>query len=375
MKSEEHALHDPVPNTDPPAAAKAAGLRYVHDDRPGIRREPAGDGFRYLDAKGEAVEDETTLKRIKSLAIPPAWTDVWICPQANGHLQATGRDARGRKQYRYHPKWREVRDEVKYERMIKFGKALPQIRKEVDRALSLPGLPREKVLATIVYLLEATMMRIGNDEYARENKSYGLTTLRNRHVKIDGSEVEFRFRGKSGVYHDVKVHDRRLARIIQRTRDLPGQDLFQYLDEDGETHTVGSSDVNDYLRTITGEDYTAKDFRTWSGTVLAAMALQEFEAVDSDAQAKKNVVRAIESVAERLGNTPSVCRKCYVHPAVLDAYLDGTMLEGLRARAEESLVEDLKDLQPEEAAVLAMLERRLAQETADNDLAVKRRAA
>ena len=375
MKSEDHALHDPVPNTDPPAAAKAAGLRYVHDDRPGILREPVKDGFRYLDAKGEPVEDEATLKRIKSLAIPPAWTDVWICPQASGHLQATGRDARGRKQYRYHPKWREVRDEVKYERMIKFGKALPLIRKEVDRALSLPGLPREKVLATIVYLLEATMMRIGNDEYARENKSYGLTTLRNRHVKIDGSEVEFRFRGKSGVVHDVKVHDRRLARIIQRTRDLPGQDLFQYLDEDGETHTVGSSDVNDYLRTITGEDYTAKDFRTWSGTVLAAMALQEFEAVDSDTQAKKNVVRAIESVAERLGNTPSVCRKCYVHPAVLDAYLDGTMLEGLRARAEESLVEDLKDLQPEEAAVLAMLERRLAQETAANDLAVKRRAA
>ena len=375
MKSADQIPSDSVPNTDPPAAARAAGLRYVHDDRPGILREPVKDGFRYLDAKGEPVEDETTLKRIKSLAIPPAWTDVWICPQANGHLQATGRDARGRKQYRYHPKWREVRDEVKYERMIKFGKALPQIRKEVDRALSLPGLPREKVLATIVYLLEATMMRIGNDEYARENKSYGLTTLRNRHVRIDGSEVEFRFRGKSGVYHDVKVHDRRLARIIQRTRDLPGQDLFQYLDEDGERHTVGSSDVNDYLRTITGEDYTAKDFRTWSGTVLAAMALQEFEAVDSDTQAKKNVVRAIESVAERLGNTPSVCRKCYVHPAVLDAYLDGTMLEGLRARAEESLVEDLKDLQPEEAAVLAMLERRLAQETAANDLAVKRRAA
>jgi DNA topoisomerase-1 len=379
MKSADQNPADPVPNTDPPAAAKAAGLRYVHDDRPGIRREPAGDGFRYRDAKGGPVEDETTLKRIRSLAIPPAWTDVWICPQANGHLQATGRDARGRKQYRYHPKWREVRDEVKYERMIKFGKALPQIRKEVDRALSLPGLPREKVLATIVYLLEATMMRIGNDEYARENKSYGLTTLRNRHVKIDGSEVEFRFRGKSGVYHDVKVHDRRLARIIQRTRDLPGQDLFQYLDEDGETHTVGSADVNDYLRTITGEDYTAKDFRTWSGTVLAAMALQEFEAVDSDAQLKKNVVRAIESVAERLGNTPSVCRKCYVHPAVLDAYLDGTMLEGLRARAEESLVEDLKDLQPEEAAVLALLERRLAHELTHNaaadDLAVKRRAA
>jgi DNA topoisomerase-1 len=353
---------EPIPNADPPAAAKAAGLRYVLDDRPGIHREPEAGAFRYLDAKGQAVEDETTLKRIKALAIPPAWTEVWICPQANGHLQATGRDARGRKQYRYHAKWREVRDEVKYERMIKFGKALPQIRKEVDRALRLPGLPREKVLATIVYLLEATMMRIGNDEYARENKSYGLTTLRNRHVKIDGSEVEFRFRGKSGVYHDVKVNDRRLARIIQRTRDLPGQDLFQYLDEDGETHTIGSSDVNDYLRAISGEDYTAKDFRTWSGTVLAAMALREFEKFDSETQAKKNVVRAIETVAQKLGNTPSVCRKCYVHPAVLDSYLDGTMVDGLLARAEEGLAEDLQDLEPEEAAVLAMLTQRLARE-------------
>jgi DNA topoisomerase-1 len=351
-----------IPNSDPPTAAKAAGLRYVLDDRPGIRREPDKDGFRYLDARGESIDDEATLKRIKSLAIPPAWTEVWICPQANGHLQATGRDARGRKQYRYHPKWREVRDEVKYERMIKFGKALPGIRKEVDRALGLPGLPREKVLATIVYLLEATMMRIGNDEYARENKSYGLTTLRNRHVKIDGSEVEFRFRGKSGVYHNVKVNDRRLARIIQRSRELPGQDLFEYLDENKEPHTVNSSDVNDYLREITGEDYTAKDFRTWSGTVLAAIALQEFEKFDSEAQAKKNIVRAIETVAEKLGNTPSVCRKCYVHPAVLDSYMDGTMVEGLLARAEQKLAEDLQDLQPEEAAVLAMLQQRLAQD-------------
>jgi len=376
MKDDAQQDSNAIPNADPSTAARAAGLRYVHDDRPGIRREPAKEGFDYIDAKGKAVEDEATLKRIKSLVIPPAWQDVWICPQANGHLQATGRDARGRKQYRYHPKWRTVRDEVKYERMINFGKALPQIRKEVDRALGLPGLPREKVLATIVYLLEATMMRIGNDEYARENKSYGLTTLRNRHVKIDGSEVEFRFRGKSGVYHDVKVHDRRLARIIQRTRDLPGQDLFEYIGDDGEPHGVDSSDVNDYLRDITGEDYTAKDFRTWSGTVLAALALQEFESVDSEAQAKKNVVRAIESVAEKLGNTPSVCRKCYVHPAVLDAYMDGTMLEGLRALAEEKLVEDLHDLQPEEAAVLAMLQRRLAQEIpADSKLQVKRRAA
>lgn len=375
MKSESRTPDGPVPNTDPPAAAKAAGLRYVHDDRPGITRQPARQGFDYLDAHGVPVEDDATLKRIKALAIPPAWTDVWICPQANGHLQATGRDARGRKQYRYHAKWRTVRDEVKYERMIKFGRALPHIRKEVDRALALPGLPREKVLATIVYLLEATMMRIGNDEYARENKSYGLTTLRNRHVRIDGSEVEFRFRGKSGVFHDVKVHDRRLARIIGRTRDLPGQDLFQYLDDDGERHTVGSADVNDWLRTVTGEEYTAKDFRTWSGTVLAAMALREFETFDSEAQAKKNIVRAIESVAEKLGNTPSVCRKCYVHPAVLDSYLDGTMLEGLRARAEETLAQDLQDLQPEEAAVLGMLQHRLAQESAAAGVHVTRRAA
>jgi DNA topoisomerase-1 len=364
MKSEDIAPISPVENTDPPAAAKAAGLRYVNDNRAGIRRERDAEGFRYFDAKGELIEDEDILRRIRSLAIPPAWTEVWICPQANGHLQATGRDARGRKQYRYHPKWREVRDEVKYERMIKFGQALPAIRREVDRALDLPGLPREKVLATIVYLLETTMIRVGNEEYARTNKSFGLTTLRRRHVKIEGSDVEFRFRGKSGVYHKVRVHDRRLARIVRRTRDLPGQDLFEYVDDDGETRTVDSSDVNEYLRQISGEDYTAKDFRTWSGTVLAAMALQEFEKFDSAAQAKKNVVRAIESVAERLGNTPSVCRKCYVHPAVLDAYLEGATLQVLRERAEEELSEDLPSLQPEEAAVLAMLQERLAHEQA-----------
>jgi len=348
-----------VVQADPADAARAAGLRYVHDDRPGIRREPAKDGFRYLDAKGEPVGDETTLARIKRLVIPPAWTEVWICPQANGHLQATGRDARGRKQYRYHAKWREARDEVKYERMLKFGNALPAIRLEVDRALKLPGLPREKVLATIVYLLEATMMRVGNEEYARTNKSFGLTTLRNRHAKVDGSDVEFSFRGKSGVYHKVKVHDRRLARIVARSRDLPGQELFQYVDADGATHSIDSSDVNDYLRNITGEEYTAKDFRTWSGTVLAALALQEFEKFDSETQAKKNIVRAIESVAEKLGNTPSICRKCYVHPAVLDAYLDGAALEVMRERTEEKLAEDLHALQPEEAAVLAMLQQRL----------------
>jgi DNA topoisomerase-1 len=346
--------------TDPPLAARAAGLRYVSDGRPGLSRIAADGGFRYVDAQGEAVDDEATLARIKALAIPPAWKDVWICAQANGHLQATGRDARGRKQYRYHARWRSVRDEVKYERMIAFGQALPGIRHAVGEALKVPGLPREKVLATIVYLLEHTMMRIGNEEYARDNKSFGLTTLRNRHVRIDGREVEFRFRGKSGVFHDVKVADRRLARIIERMRDLPGQELFQYVDDDGATHAIDSSDVNDYLRTITGEDYTAKDFRTWSGTVLAALALQEFEKFDSEAQARKNVVRAIESVAKKLGNTPSVCRKCYVHPAVLEAYMDGAGLAALRDRAGEEFSKELHALQPEEAAVLALLQERLA---------------
>ncbi|TWI67261.1 DNA topoisomerase-1 [Pseudoduganella lurida] len=364
--------------TDPPAAARAAGLRYVSDAKPGITRAGEPGAFRYLGADGAKVADEATLARIKSLVIPPAWTDVWICAQPAGHLQATGRDARGRKQYRYHPTWRSVRDEVKYERMIAFGQALPGIRHAVDAALSLPGLPREKVLATVVHLLEATMMRIGNEEYARENKSFGLTTLRNRHVHVDGKEVEFRFRGKSGVFHDVKVADRRLARIIDRMRDLPGQELFQYVDGDGTTHAIDSSDVNEYLRTITGEDYTAKDFRTWSGTVLAALALQEFEKFDSETQAKKNIVRAIESVSKKLGNTPSVCRKCYVHPVILEAYLDGTELAALRARAEAEFSKELHTLQPEEAAVLALLQQRLrqaAQEIKPKQGATRKRAA
>jgi DNA topoisomerase-1 len=356
MSTASFATTNPIPNADPTVAAKAAGLRYVNDTRPGIRRK---DG-KFFDAAGAPVTDEATLARIKALVIPPAWTDVWICAQANGHLQATGRDARGRKQYRYHAKWRTVRDDVKYERMLNFGKALPAIRAEVDRALKLPGLPREKVLATIVYLLEATMMRIGNEEYARTNKSFGLTTLHNRHVKVDGSDIAFHFRGKSGVFHDIELHDRRLAKIIARTRELPGQELFQYIDKDGARHSVDSSDVNDYLRTITGEEYTAKDFRTWSGTVLAALALQEFEKFDSETQAKKNIVRAIESVAAKLGNTPSICRKCYVHPAVLEAYLEGSVLAALRTTSEKALVADLHALTPDEDAVLAMLQQRLS---------------
>lgn len=355
------ALSDPAPlaAADAPAAAKSAGLRYVNDATPGITRVASDEGFRYRDSDGKPIDDEATLVRIRALAIPPAWTDVWICKLDNGHLQATGRDAKKRKQYRYHARWRELRDEVKYERMISFGKALPDIRRHVDAALRLPGLPREKVLATIVYLLQATMMRIGNEEYARTNKSFGLTTLRARHVRVDGKAVQFRFRGKSGVFHDVTVEDKRLARIIGRIRELPGQDLFQYVDHDGERHAIGSADVNDYLRDISGEDYTAKDFRTWSGTVLAALALREFEKFDSETQARKNIVRAIESVAEKLGNTPSICRKCYVHPAVIEAYLDGTILEALRLRTEQEMVSDLHALRPEEAAVVGLLQQRL----------------
>ncbi|MDB5798946.1 MAG: topoisomerase [Paucimonas sp.] len=345
-----------------PAAARQVGLRYVTDARPGITRKAGPDGFRYFLPDGKPVTDEDELARIRAIAIPPAWTEVWICRWANGHIQATGRDARKRKQYRYHTRWRQVRDEAKYERMIGFAQVLPLIRQRVDQALKLPGLPREKVLATIVYLLQATMMRIGNEEYAKTNKSFGLTTLRNRHVQVDGAEVEFRFKGKSGVQHRISVEDKRLAAIVKRLRDLPGQELFEYIDADGEVRTVDSADVNDYLREVTGEDYTAKDFRTWSGTLLAAMALREFEQVDSETQAKKNLVQAIERVAERLGNTPAVCRKCYIHPGVLDAYLDGSMLESMRQRACEELTHKLHEHSAEEAAVLALLQARLKSE-------------
>lgn len=349
----------PLP-ADPPQVAKEVGLRYVSDEKPGIRRQATASGFRYLDGHGKPIKDEKILGRIRALAIPPAWTNVWISPWENGHIQAVGRDAKGRKQYRYHATWRAVRDEAKYGRMIHFGLALPAIRKTVDRHLALPGLPREKVLATIVYLLQTTMMRIGNEEYARTNKSFGLTTLKDRHAHIGARVVEFQFRGKSGVHHKVKVSDPRLARIIRHTRDLPGQDLFQYLDDDGNPHSIGSADVNDYLRAITGEDYTAKDFRTWAGTVLAAMALQEFEKFDSEAQAKKNIVQAIENVARRLGNTPAICRKCYVHPEVLSCYIDGSLLEAMRQRAGAELRSGLHALRSEEAAVLAFLQKRLA---------------
>jgi DNA topoisomerase-1 len=283
---------------------------------------------------------------------------VWICPIANGHLQATGRDARGRKQSRYHPRWREVRDETKYERMIQFGDALPLIRQRVDHDLALPGLPREKVLATIVRLMETTSIRVGNTEYARENGSYGLTTMRNRHVSVHGATVTFDFKGKSGVHHTIDVQNRRLARIVQQCHDLPGYELFQYLDEAGDRHTVDAADVNDYLHQITGQHFTAKDFRTWAGTVLAAMLLREFEPYQNQTQAKKNVIQAIKTVAERLGNTPSVCRKCYIHPAVLEVYFSGAMLEAIETEVAEQVDRQLVHLREEEFALLRMLAKR-----------------
>jgi DNA topoisomerase-1 len=348
------------PSNEALLTAELAGLRYVSDNMPGIKRIRGKNGFRYVDSNGKPVKEEAVLKRIKSLVIPPAWTDVWICPWDNGHIQVTARDAKNRKQYRYHKLWREVRDEAKYERMIGFGKALPLIRQRVEEALALPGLPREKVLATVVYLLEATMMRIGNDEYARQNKSFGLTTLRDRHVRIDGSKVKFHFRGKSGIEHAISVQDRRLARIIKRMRDLPGQELFQYIDDDGRRHSIGSADINDYLHSITGESYTAKDFRTWSGTVLAAAALHELEQVETEAEAKKNVVKAIETVAKRLGNTPAICRKCYVHPLVISAYHDGTLLKVLKKslrkkQGDQTVLSTEASLTCEEKAVLSLL--------------------
>jgi DNA topoisomerase-1 len=314
-------------------------------------------------AEGWPVRDQESLARIRSLAIPPAWTDIWICPSPLGHLQATGRDSRGRKQYRYHPRWRLTRDETKYGRMLAFARVLPRIRQRTEEDLARSGLPRRKVLAAVVRLLEASLIRVGNVEYARTNRSFGLTTMRDRHAAVEGSSVRFKFRGKRGVAHEIDIRDRRLARVVARCQDLPGQELFAYLDEDGKVRDIGSDDVNDYLREVAGEDFTAKDFRTWAGTVLAAMALQEFRAFDSQAQAKKNVVAAIERVAERLGNTPSVCRKCYVHPAILDSYLDGTMLESLQKRAREQLEDELGSLRPEESAVYALLWNRLARET------------
>ncbi len=345
---------------DPVKSAASAGLRYVSNESRGITRTHNGTGFCYRDPSGKIVRDEATLRRIKSLVIPPAWTEVWICTDPNGHLQATGRDLRKRKQFRYHPRWREVRDETKYARMIIFAKALPAIRERLKKDLALPGLPREKVLATVVRLLEVSLIRVGNDEYARQNDSFGLTTMRDQHVDVNGSRLRFHFRGKSGKWHDVDIRDRRLAKIVKSCQDLPGQELFQFMADDGQCRDVRSDDVNAYLRETSGEDFTAKDFRTWAGTVLAAMALKESGRFNTKAQAKKKVVTAIESVAKRLGNTPAVCKKCYVHPHILDSYLDGTLAKALKKPKDPPIAPD--PLKGEEAAVLGLLQKRLSLE-------------
>ncbi|WP_027210812.1 DNA topoisomerase IB [Burkholderia sp. WSM2232] len=317
-----------TPNAHAPAddAAKQAtattmppGLRHADDSKPGYTRKREKDGFAYFDVEGKRIEDEAEIQRINSLAIPPAYEDVWICPDPRGHIQATGRDTRGRKQYRYHPRWRETRDADKYERMREFGRALPRIRARVARDLELPGMPCDKVMAAVVRLLDTTLVRIGSVEYARENQSYGLTTLRKKHMKVEAGQVRFKFRGKSGIEHDVTVDDARVKRIVRRCAELPGHDLFQYLDEEGNRRTVGSADINDYLRRASGADFTAKDYRTWAGSVYALATLRRL-VCESAAEARRHIVATVKEVAGLLRNTPAVCRRCYIHPAVISAF-------------------------------------------------------
>jgi len=345
-------------------AAESAGLVYVDDQSLGLTRRKSGKGWSYREATGAKISEKAVIERINRIGIPPAYTDVWICSDERGHIQATGRDAKGRKQYRYHERFREVRDSTKYEHMLTFAEVLPGIRERIDADMGRRGLPREKVLATVVRLLETTMIRVGNADYAKQNKSYGLTTLNDRHVKIEGGELRFRFKGKSGKQWNLKLADRRVAKIVKQSQDLPGQHLFQYLDEDGEQREVTSSDVNAYLREISGSDITAKDFRTWTGTVLAALALAEFEKFDSEAAAKKNVRAAIEKVSAKLGNTPAVCRRCYVHPEVIDSYMSQALVLEIEQQVERELRENVSGLRPEEALVLAFLQRRLSDKLA-----------
>lgn len=343
--------------------AAVPGLRHSTDRDPGISRRRSGRGFTYRGPSGRPIRNKATIDRIRKLAIPPAWTDIWICPEPNGHLQATGRDARGRKQYRYHARYRDRREAAKYERLVAFARALPAIRKRVDRDLAKPAMSREKVLAAVVRLLELTLIRVGNDEYARLNRSFGLTTMRDRHASVRGSSIRFRFRGKSGQEHEVGLRDRRLAAVIRRCQDLPGQELFQYLDDDGEAVHVRSDDVNEYLRGIE-PDVTAKDFRTWAGTVLAYRALRALDRPTSDTDGRRNVVSAIRETADRLGNSPAVCRKAYVHPVVVEAYLDGRMGGALVRAAEASEEAPAGTTPAEERAVVGLLQQRLRDDAA-----------
>jgi DNA topoisomerase-1 len=340
-------------------SAVAAGLRYVSDSMPGIRRHRQGRGFTYVGPDGAVIRSRDALKRFKSLVIPPAWTDVWICPDEDGHLQVTARDARGRKQYRYHPRFRQHRDGTKFERMFEMSDVLWKIRERVESDIELPGLARDKIMATVVWLLETTLIRVGSDEYRKANKSFGLTTLRRRHVAVVGSEMRFEFRGKSGVQHAVSVADKRIARIVQRCQELRGEELFKYIDDEGKRQTVDAEDVNAYLQEITGREITAKDFRTWAGTMLVAETLRAIGPASTKREAEKNVVAAIDLTAKRLGNTRSVCRKYYIHPALIEAYLEGSVLPPLPERKWSTRKKGGPVLRQHEMDVLAFLKSRL----------------
>jgi DNA topoisomerase-1 len=342
-------------STDPLESAQEAGLRYVRTEGPAIRRVRSGKSFRYLGPDGKPLRDPKHLERIRSLVIPPAWTNVWICPSATGHLQAVGFDARGRKQYRYHPKYRSTRDQAKFSRMVAFGAVLAKIRSRVKEDLALRGLPKPKVLAAVVRLLEKTYIRVGNDEYVKENDSFGLTTMRCRHVKIEGETMQFQFRGKSGLEHQIKLTDRQLAKIVRQCRELPGHDLFEYLNDDGEICRICSNDVNQYIRELSGQEFTAKDFRTWFGTLLAAQELHAAGPASSESAAKKAVVGAIKEVSKRLGNRPATCRKYYIHPAVLESYADGSLFPVMEQGQEQASVFGDLGLKPEEYAVLVII--------------------
>jgi DNA topoisomerase-1 len=342
-------------STDPLESAVEAGLRYVRTTGPCIRRVRCGKSFRYLGADGQPLKDAKHLERIRSLAIPPAWTNVWICPSPNGHLQAIGWDVKGRKQYRYHPRYREIRDQAKFSRMIAFGTTLALIRRRVQEDLQRKGLPKEKILATVVRLLETSYIRVGNDEYSKENDSFGLTTMRDHHVRINGTKLLFRFRGKSGMEHMVEMTDRQLARIVKQCQDLPGYELFQYLDAAGEICRVDSADVNEYIRGMTSEEFTAKDFRTWAGTLLAARELYSAGPCRNAHAAKRTIVGAIKRVAQRLGNRPATCRKYYVHPAVIDAYADGRLFPAMENGREQDAAYNGMGLRPEEYSVMVIV--------------------
>lgn len=345
----------PIQSDTPQQVAKKAGLRYVTDSKPGYSRKPSGKSWQYFDTKGARITDQEEIDRINKIGIPPAYSEVWICPQANGHIQATGLDEKGRKQYRYHTDWSDARKATKFDRMKQFGEALPKIRRQIGTDLNQPGLPQEKVLATLIHLLEKTLIRVGNEEYAKENKSYGLTTMQNKHVDIDDNAIKFTFKGKSNKYHEITLRDKKLAKIVKELQDLPGQDLFQYVDEDDNLHEIHSDDINTYLQEITGQDFTAKDFRTWQGTVLALVELLKYEQAQTDTEVKRNLNEAIKAVASELGNTPAVCRKAYIHPKLLETYTQAKTLEALSKCTPQQL-EKYKQLRREEAVIMAFME-------------------